>query len=78
MALGIGTTVTIVLRLGGLVTESGPTLCDPMDCSPPGSSLHGILQARILDWVAMSFPRPSQVLFRGLIKIKLMYSTVYV
>ena len=30
-----------------------PTLCDPMDCSPPGSSVHGILQARILAWVAM-------------------------
>ena len=32
-----------------------PTLCDPMDCSPPGSSVHGILQARILEWVAISF-----------------------
>ena len=32
-----------------------PTLCDPMDHGPPGSSVHGILQARILDWVAMSF-----------------------
>ena len=31
----------------------GPILCDPMDCSPPGSSVHGILQARILEWVAM-------------------------
>ena len=30
-------------------------LCDPMDCSPPGSSVHGILQARILEWVAMPF-----------------------
>ena len=30
------------------------TLFDPMDCSPPGSSVHGILQARILEWVAMS------------------------
>ena len=30
-----------------------PTLCDPVDCSPPGSSVHGILQARILEWVAM-------------------------
>ena len=33
------------------------TLCDPMDCSLPGSSVHGILQARILEWVAMSFSR---------------------
>ena len=32
--------------------QSCPTHCDPMDCSPPGSSAHGILQARILDWVA--------------------------
>ena len=36
------------------VTNSCPTLCDPMDCSPPGSSVHGILQAGILEWVAIS------------------------
>ena len=41
------------------VTESCPTLCDPKDCSPPGSSVHGILQARILEWVATSFSRGS-------------------
>ena len=35
------------------VTQSCPTFCDPMDYSPRGSSLHGILQARILEWVAM-------------------------
>ena len=34
--------------------QSCPTLCDPMDCSPPGSSVPGILQARILEWVAIS------------------------
>ena len=34
-----------------LVTQLCLTLCDPMDCSPPGSSVHGILQARILEWV---------------------------
>ena len=34
------------------VAQSCPTLCDPMDCSSPGSSVHGILQARILEWVA--------------------------
>ena len=48
--------------LSALVSEvahSGPTLCDPMDCSPPGSSVHGILQARILEWVAISFSRGS-------------------
>ena len=38
-----------------LVTQSCPTLCDPMDCSPPGSFVHGIPQARILAWVAISF-----------------------
>ena len=35
-----------------LVAQSCPTLCDPMDCSPPGSSVHEVLQARILEWVA--------------------------
>ena len=39
--------------------QSRLTLCDPMDCSPPGSSVHGILQARILEWVAMPFSRKS-------------------
>ena len=42
-----------------LVTQSCPTLCDPMDCSPPGSSVHGILQARILEWVAIPSSRVS-------------------
>ena len=41
------------------VAQSCPTLCDPVDCSPPGSSIHGILQARILEWVAISFSRGS-------------------
>ena len=35
--------------------QSGPTLCDPIDGSPPGSPVPGILQARILEWVAISF-----------------------
>ena len=39
-----------------LVAQSCPTLCDPMDCSPPGSSVHGILQERTLEWVAISSP----------------------
>ena len=38
-----------------LVTQSCPTLCDPMGCSPPGSSALGILQARMLEWVAIPF-----------------------
>ena len=37
------------------VTQSCPTLHDPMDCSPPGSSVHGIFQARVLEWVAIAF-----------------------
>ena len=41
------------------IAQSCLTLCDPMDCSPPGSSLHGILQARILEWVAIPFSRGS-------------------
>ena len=42
-----------------LVTQLCPTLCNPTDCSPPGSSVHGILQARILEWVAIPFSRGS-------------------
>ena len=37
------------------VAQSCPTLSDPMDCSLPGSSIHGILQARVLDWGAIAF-----------------------
>ena len=37
------------------VAQSCPTLSDPMNCSPPGSSVHGIFQARVLEWVAISF-----------------------
>ena len=46
-----------VLSGGGLVTKSYSTLYDPMDCSPPGYSVHGISQARILEWVTISFSR---------------------
>ena len=37
------------------VAQSGPTLCDPMDCSLAGSSIHGIFQARVLEWGAIAF-----------------------
>ena len=40
-----------------LVAQSYMTLCDTMDCSPTGFSVHGIIQARILEWIAISFPR---------------------
>ena len=42
-----------------LLIQSCPTLCDPMDCNLPGSSVHEILQARIQEWVAISFSRGS-------------------
>ena len=42
-----------------LVAQSSRTLCNPMDCSQPGSSVHGILQARVLEWVAIPFSRGS-------------------
>ena len=41
------------------VAQSCPTLCDPMDCSLPGSSVHRLFQARVLEWVAISFSRGS-------------------
>ena len=46
------------------VTQSCPTVCNPLDYSPPGSSVHGILQERILVWVAMPFSRGSSQ-YRG-------------
>ena len=49
----------MVLKVKVLVSQLCPTLCDPMDRSPPGSSVHGILQARILKWVAIPFFRES-------------------
>ena len=45
----------IVNILCVLATQSCPTLCDPMNYSPPGSSVHGILQARIMEWLAIPF-----------------------
>ena len=39
------------------VTQSSPTLRDPMDCSPPGSSVHGTFQARVLEWGAIAFSK---------------------
>ena len=45
-----------------LVAKSCPNFCDSMDCSPLGSSVHGISQARILEWVAISFSRPRDLI----------------
>ena len=66
-AVGLGFTIelfsaaTAFLRyaLLCLAAQSCPTLSDPMNCSSPGSSVHGILQARILEWVAIPFSRGS-------------------
>ena len=53
--------VTVCVCVCVLVAQSCLTLCNSMDCSPPGSSVHGILQARTLEWVAIPFSRePSQ------------------
>ena len=46
------------------VAQSFPTLCGPMDCSPPGSSVHGIFQARILEW--LPFPSPADLTNPGI------------
>ena len=51
--------VTKNVRQFYVSAQSCPTLWEPRDCSPPGSSVHGILQARILEWVAISFSRGS-------------------
>ena len=51
--------VNILFQGSVLVYQLRPTLCDPMDCSQPGPSIHGIFQAGILEWVAISFLRGS-------------------
>ena len=59
-----GKPVTLIHHLvDTLVAHSYATLCNPMDCNPPGSSVHRILQARILEWVA--FPSPGDILKPG-------------
>ena len=54
-----GDIIYSILCVCVLVTQLCLTLCDPMDCSPPSSSVHGILQARILEWVAAPSSRGS-------------------
>ena len=63
-AVGLGITAGVLCitwpsNLDAKLLQSCPTLCHPMDCSPPGSSVHGILQARILEW--MPFPPPGNL-----------------
>ena len=49
------------------VAQPCPTLSDPMDCSPPGSSVHGIFQARVLEWVSLPSPYSTRLCFIYLI-----------
>ena len=56
------------------VTQSCPTLSDPMDCSPPGSSVHGIFQARVLEWGAIAF----SVLEYYTLSLYIYTSTIYI
>ena len=50
------------------VAQSCPTLSDSMDCSPPGSSVHGILQARVLEWGAIAFSNASYAIRDQIVK----------
>ena len=59
LALGWNQTEGKKEEAKGLVAQSRLTFCNPVDCSPPGSSVHGILQARTLEWAAMSSSRDS-------------------
>ena len=59
MSMSISISVSISISMCVCVcvcAQSCPTFCNPMDCSLPGSSVHGIFQARIQKWVAISFP----------------------
>ena len=55
------TLVFFILTISVLVAQSYPTLCNSIDYSPPGSSGHGILQGRVLEWVAIPFIRGSSL-----------------
>ena len=61
---------------GGLVSKSCPTLCDPLDCSPPGFSVHGILHARALEQVAI--PSPGDLPDSGIEPVSLVSPTLQV
>ena len=56
------------------VAQSCPTLRDPMDCSPPGSSVHGIFQARVLEWDAIAFSVRKYVSYVRLLLLLLLLS----
>ena len=65
--------IPIKVKSESEVAQSCATLCDPMDCSPLGSSIHQILQARTLEWGAISLSRassPPQGLIPGLLQCR--------
>ena len=59
------------------VAQSCPTLSDPMDCSPPGSSVHGIFQARVLEWGAIAFSVFVRIVLFLILKCKLLCWPAY-
>ena len=59
------------------VTQSCLTLCDPMDCSPAGSSTHGIFQARVLEWDAIAFSKPIAQSYLYFLFVFVLYSPFY-
>ena len=58
--------------------QSCLTLCDPMGCSPPGSSAHGIFQATVLEWVAIAFSSKIATLFKIIVFIYLWLCWVFI
>ena len=56
-----GYSLCVCMCVRVLVAQSCLTLCDPIDCSPPGSSVHGILQARKENWSGLLFPSPGDL-----------------
>ena len=71
LATSPSTELTLAAAAAAKLLQSCPTLCDPIDGSPPGSPVPGILQARTLEWVAISFSKkafhmpPNNALFRS-------------
>ena len=59
------------------VAQSYLTLSDPMNCNLPGSSIHGIFQARVLEWVAIAFSRGSNGRGKGLIYMNILFLLLY-
>ena len=58
------------------VSQSSPTLSDPMDCSTPGSSIQGIFQARVLEWGAIAFSSKDPKLAKRYLKLPRLFSNV--